>query len=195
MDRHKLHLEWDGPLVVAPPERVNQLRLPAAAAAFLMNIGMPSNALGFDGRVQAIMSFDSVSCLRLLRVDDVSPIMRAKVCTIGELAIVGVFGSQFITLSKDGTLWMVDSRPLRLGGEAADETVTRSILFMNSGISEFAACLLAYRDFRRIAFDVSEPGTKDRVSAFRIELLENDRGISNRDRSFWSEILDEIDVW
>src|ERR1700722_7410346 len=144
MNYAEVFSRWSGsPLVTASKPALALTALPQDSRDFLAEVGLPSNALWFDRNNNAIMCFDCVACLRVLRENDVSKRAWGEVATMKNLTILGVRSSVFIVADERGTVHMIDSDKYY---RRAYEPGWRASSFVNQNVPCLLRSLLAYKD-------------------------------------------------
>jgi hypothetical protein len=170
---------------------------------FLQTVGLPSNARWFDRTSPAVMCFDGVALMRELSVSDVSHLVWNAISSLHTLRVLGVFGIVYITVSRNGYLWMINGKKgwgsTGVGEPTLNDPSWWSHIFVNQSAEQFGQCLLAYRDvclmLERNGFDVRSPSFVDAAASFRTQVQLADALALKDDDNYWAKVLEEVSTW
>lgn len=188
---------WSGsPLVTAPIWSIQNSAMPQECQHFLTTVGLPSNALWFDRNNKAIMSFDSIACLRDLGETDISVRSWKAISLMGRLTILGIHADAFIVGDRRGIIFLIYSdTSVRVSLSPA----WRPSTFVNQSPMCFASSLIAYKEVVRVldreAYDFHRSAIRDAVAGFRSSLERADDGALADKDAYWYQIVDHLDVW
>lgn len=198
--------EFKSPFVKVLSENIENFHIPENTKQFLIQTGLPSNALYFveNETTPAIMTFDSLACLRYLKQEDIAIPDARKSIQADAFIIIGVFGKLYVCISEkdEGAIFLINSSPMEyIYMDENNENIREvqdQITFLNTSAQQFLECLMAYKEFSSKAKhigDFTSDKIRNELALFKKKILSFDSKVFSYETSYWSLIIDDLDIW